>query len=105
MIASHPKTVLITGSSTGIGRATAILAAEAGHRVFATARDPATLADLSARGNVTPIALDVLDGTSIAACAERALDLTDGAGLDVLVNNAGFSACGPLELVPPSSAR
>jgi NAD(P)-dependent dehydrogenase (short-subunit alcohol dehydrogenase family) len=107
MIASNAKTVLITGSSSGIGRATAVHAAERGHRVLATARDPAALTDIVAasRGAITPLALDVTDQGSVAACAERAFDLTEGTGPDVLVNNAGFSACGPIEIVPLENAK
>ena len=107
MIASNPKTVLVTGSSSGIGRATAAHLAARGHRVLATARDPESLKDLvaEARGAITPVPLDVTDAASIGACAERAFDLTDGAGPDVLVNNAGFSACGPIEIVPLENAK
>lgn len=101
------KTVLVTGCSTGIGRATAVHAAERGHRVLATARDPDALGEMvaAARGAITPLPLDVTDKASIAACAERAFDLTEGTGPDILVNNAGFSACGPIELVPLENAK
>ncbi len=81
---------LITGSSRGIGRALAEAVLDAGHRLVATARDPAKLTDLAQRygGAVRVVALDVTD----PAAAARAVDTAVQAfgGLDVLVNNAGY---------------
>lgn len=80
---------LITGSSRGLGRALSEAVLQAGHRLIATARDPAQLADLSARHGdaVRTVALDVTD----PAAAQRAVQVAIDAfgGLDVLVNNAG----------------
>jgi len=85
------KTVFITGCSSGIGAALAHEFAKRGHRVFATARRPESLAPLAAQG-INPVTLDVNDDTSIAAAIETA---RNEAGLiDVLVNNAGFSQVG-----------
>lgn len=91
------KTVLITGCSTGIGRALAVELAQRGVHVFATARRPETLSSIASE-HLTPIALDVLD----AGSRERAVaDVIAHAGhLDVLVNNAGVSLIAPLVEAP-----
>lgn len=83
--------VLITGCSTGIGRATALLLSEQGYDVVATARDLSTIEDL---GVAARIQLDVTDDASVRAAAGEAGEI------DVLVNNAGFSVWGPIETVP-----
>jgi NADP-dependent 3-hydroxy acid dehydrogenase YdfG len=94
--------VLITGCSTGIGHATAARLARRGHTVYATARRPETLSDLAAQGCRT-LALDVTDeasmGAAVAAVEEQA------GGIEVLVNNAGYSQGGPLEEVPLDEVR
>lgn len=81
--------VLITGCSSGIGRALADAFKDAGYEVWATARKPDEVAALNAAG-FTGVQLDVNDGVAL----ER---LTTGfEGLDVLINNAGYGAMGPL---------
>lgn len=83
--------VLITGCSSGIGRATAIELARRGHEVVATARRPDSILDLDA---VEHLALDVTDEQSIN-------DAVLVAGpIDALVNNAGVGLSGPVETVP-----
>lgn len=82
------KTVLITGSSAGIGRATAELFQREGWQVVATMRTPAAGKDLAALDNVLVTALDVTDEKSIAAAIATGLDRFGG--IDVLVNNAGY---------------
>ena len=91
------ETVLITGCSSGIGRATAALFADEGWVVYATARDEADLAPLADRGCHT----DELDVT-VAADVERVVDriVEEQGHLDCLVNNAGYGQYGPLEDVP-----
>lgn len=85
------QVVLITGCSTGIGRALAEAYAAAGHRVFATARKPETLADIA---NVERLALDVTSPDSIEAAVR---DVIAAAGrIDILVNNAGYGQMGPI---------
>jgi NADP-dependent 3-hydroxy acid dehydrogenase YdfG len=93
---SKPGAVLITGCSTGIGRATAEHLAARGHTVYATARRPESISDLEARGCRT-LALDVTDEDSMAS-AVRAVEEAEGA-VGALVNNAGYSQSGAIESV------
>ncbi|MBO9716977.1 MAG: SDR family NAD(P)-dependent oxidoreductase, partial [Pseudoxanthomonas sp.] len=88
---------LITGSSRGLGRALAEAVLEAGHRLVATARDPAPLADLSARHGdaLRVVALDVTDPDAARNAVQVAVEVFGG--LDVLVNNAGYGNVGPVE--------
>jgi NADP-dependent 3-hydroxy acid dehydrogenase YdfG len=95
---SSQMKVLVTGASSGIGRATAIELAARGHTVLAAARRERELAELgSERGSITAVPLDVTDAASVAAAAERVRSLTDGYGVDVLVNSAGYALGGPVE--------
>ncbi len=96
-MAEVSKAVLITGCSTGIGRATAERLAGAGHTVYATARRLDSIADLEA-GGCRLLACDVNDEASMAA-AVRAVEEAEGA-VGVLVNNAGYSQSGAIETVP-----
>jgi NAD(P)-dependent dehydrogenase (short-subunit alcohol dehydrogenase family) len=96
------KAVLITGCSTGIGRATAAYLAARGWTVYATARRPETIADLASKGCKT-LALDVCDEASIRAAVE-AVERAEGA-VGVLVNNAGYGQEGPFEEVPMEEVR
>jgi NAD(P)-dependent dehydrogenase (short-subunit alcohol dehydrogenase family) len=92
-----PKTVLVTGASTGIGRATALMLADKGFTVYAGVRKPA---DGEALGpTVTPITLDITEPRQVAAAAERI------GRLDALVNNAGVGVTGPVEYVPLDALR
>lgn len=94
--------VLITGCSSGIGEATAARLAKAGHTVYATARKPATLADLEKAGCRT-LALDVTDSVTMENAVAR-IEAQHGA-IDVLVNNAGYGLYGPIEQLPMSELR
>lgn len=91
-----PGTVLITGCSSGIGRATALTFLEEDWTVYATARDEADLTDLAEAGCRTDT-LDVTDDAAVRRVVDRAFD---DDGLDCLVNNAGYGLFGPLEEVP-----
>ncbi|MBU0911385.1 MAG: SDR family oxidoreductase [Gammaproteobacteria bacterium] len=87
------KTILITGCSSGIGKALALAAKQQGYRVFATARKEADLAQLQQLGLET-IALEMTNPDSVK---QAVLQLQHQAGrLDILVNNAGFGAMGPV---------
>ena len=96
------RAVLITGCSTGIGRATAEHLAERGWTVYASARRPETIADLAGRGCKT-LALDVCDEGSMRAAVET-IERAEGA-VGVLVNNAGYGQEGVLEEVPMAEVR
>jgi NAD(P)-dependent dehydrogenase (short-subunit alcohol dehydrogenase family) len=96
------KVVLITGCSSGIGRATARRLAAGGWTVYATARRPESIADLEAAGCRT-LALDVTDEDSMVT-AVRAIEETHGA-VGVLINNAGYSQSGAIETVPLEAVR
>lgn len=88
-------TILITGASSGIGKATALRFQSEGWTVIATMRDPAAGAELAARDNVLVTRLDVTDGASIAAAVDEGL--ARFGRIDALLNNAGYGAYGPLE--------
>ena len=97
-------TVLVTGTSTGIGHATALRLAEEGFTVFAGVRKSSDGRRLQERApGVTPLLLDVTDQGQIEAAAKH---LSETAGrLDGLVNNAGVGVTGPVELVSLDSLR
>jgi len=97
-----PRSVLVTGASTGIGRATAELLHERGFRVFAGVRKQEDAESLRAAG-ILPLILDVTDEKHIAAAARAIAD--DGGGLYGLVNNAGIASAAPLEFVPVDDLR
>src|SRR5947207_4434609 len=94
--------VLITGCSSGIGRATARHLAARNWTVYATARRVEAIQDLAADG-CRLLALDVTDDQSMVA-AVAAVDKEHGA-VDALVNNAGYGEYGPVEEVPLDAAR
>ena len=95
---STSKTVLITGASTGIGRASVIYFQERGWNVIATMRKPENETELTQLDNVLVTRLDVLDLDSIQAAVNAGIERFGK--IDVLVNNAGYGACGPLEAFP-----
>ena len=94
--------MLITGCSTGIGRATAAHLAGRGRVVYASARRPESIRDLEVAGCRT-LALDVTDEESMAA-AIAAIEEAEGA-VGALVNNAGYSQSGAVETVPIDDVR
>src|SRR6266571_7453627 len=101
-MANVSRAVLITGCSTGIGRATAEQLAARGWTVYATARRPESIRDLAGRGCKT-LALDVCDEASMRAAVET-VERAEGA-VGVLVNNAGYGQEGAFEEVPMAEVR
>jgi NADP-dependent 3-hydroxy acid dehydrogenase YdfG len=103
---SSGKTILVTGASSGIGRATAIQLAEAGHTVFAAARRLDRLTELArtTTGTVIPVELDVRDPQSVQAAVATVAE-TSPDGLDVLINNAGYALTGPAESFTTEDVR
>jgi NAD(P)-dependent dehydrogenase (short-subunit alcohol dehydrogenase family) len=96
------RAVLITGCSSGIGRATAELLAEQGWTVYATARRPEMLRDLEQKGCRT-LALDVTDEESMRAAVATVTEEHGAVG--VVVNNAGYSQSGAVESVAMEQVR
>ncbi|MCA9590490.1 MAG: SDR family oxidoreductase [Myxococcales bacterium] len=88
------KTIFITGSSTGLGRATALLFANKGWKVIATLRNPDKEKELGKVPNVTLLPLDVTKPEQIDAAVRDALALGP---VDVVFNNAGYGLAGPFE--------
>ncbi len=101
-MARRPRTVLVTGCSSGIGAALANAFHDAGYTVYATARREDTLAPLRSRGIAT-MTLDVNDQMSIDVAVTRIEE--EHENVDVLINNAGFGAMGPLAEMPLSRLR
>ncbi|MBB4124890.1 NAD(P)-dependent dehydrogenase (short-subunit alcohol dehydrogenase family) [Xanthomonas translucens] len=96
---------MITGSSRGLGRALAGAVLHAGHRLVATARDPAQLQDLAERHGdaVRTVQLDVTDPDAAQRAVRTAVDAFGG--LDVLVNNAGYGNVDSVEDTPLEEFR
>jgi NAD(P)-dependent dehydrogenase (short-subunit alcohol dehydrogenase family) len=99
-----PRSILITGCSSGIGLDAARTLSERGWRVIATARKPEDLARLKNFINVEALPLELADSQSIATCAIRALELTRGK-LDALFNNAAYGQPGAVEDLSPALLR
>lgn len=100
--------ILITGATTGIGRNAALHLARQGHKVIATGRNTAALADLAreAKGtSLETLRLDVTDAKSIEEAAREVDRMTEGYGLDVLVNNAGYGSAAPIIESPDAEVR
>ncbi|GGM50380.1 SDR family oxidoreductase [Dactylosporangium sucinum] len=93
------RTALVTGASSGIGKATAAALAARGYRVVGTSRDPESLTAGQRPDGVSFLPLDLGDDASIEALAGAA------GPVDVLVNNAGESQSGPFEELPPDALR
>src|SRR5438132_2521675 len=96
--------VLVTGASSGIGRAVVGELVRRGFTVFGTIRRRDDAASLAALG-ATPVTLDVTDAATIAAARAQLERALAGQPLAGLVNNAGIPAAGPLELLPLDELR
>jgi short-subunit dehydrogenase len=107
------KTILITGATAGIGRHAALELVRQGHHVIATGRREAALATLAdearalatGAGRLDTLRLDVTDEAAVQAAVADVAALTDGHGVDVLVNNAGYGQMGPVETVTDAELR
>ncbi len=99
--------VVITGASTGIGRACALSLDDLGFRVFAGVRKAEDGESLrrACSSRLVPVYIDVTDEQSIAAAAESVSREVGDAGLAGLVNNAGVAIPGPLEYLPLDELR
>ncbi len=85
-----PKTILITGASSGLGQAIALHLAAQGHTVFGTSRNPG-----ASPTQLCMLPLDVTSDASVAACVSAVIERAGH--LDVLINNAGSGLCGAVE--------
>jgi NAD(P)-dependent dehydrogenase (short-subunit alcohol dehydrogenase family) len=101
------RIALITGATAGIGRHAALHLAARGFRVIATGRNPEALAELGVEGgaDLTPLRLDVTDQASIDSAVEVVDRITNGHGIDVLVNNAGYGDIAPMETTTDKDLR
>ena len=101
------RSALVTGASTGIGRATALWLDSRGWRVYAGVRREEDAESLRDAGSdrLRPLILDVTSAEQIEAAAQRIAEETAGAGLNGLVNNAGIAVPGPLETLPIDEFR
>jgi NAD(P)-dependent dehydrogenase (short-subunit alcohol dehydrogenase family) len=101
------RIALITGATAGIGRHAALYLAARGFRVIATGRNAEALSELAveAEGDLTPLRLDVTDQASIDSALEVVERITNGHGVDVLVNNAGYGDIAPMETTTDKDLR
>jgi len=108
-----PPAVLVTGASTGIGRAVALALARGGFMVFAGVRSEESVAQLhdddgklsGASGGIVPLRFDVTDEEAIGRAARTIEERVGPAGLYGLVNNAGVVVAGPMEFLPLDDLR
>ncbi|HWK43506.1 MAG TPA: oxidoreductase [Stellaceae bacterium] len=103
--AATSRVWLVTGCSSGLGRALCQRVLETGDRVVVTARNTASIADLVAEypGHALPLTLDVTDPGSIAAAVDQAV--ARAGRIDVLVNNAGYGIVGALEEIDETEGQ
>ena len=104
---ANAPAIVITGASTGIGEACALLLNARGYRVFAGVRRDEDGAALRAKAptRMTPVLLDVTDEASVAAAADVVRSTLGDGGLAGLVNNAGIAVAAPLEFIPLDALR
>ena len=97
---SEKLKVLVTGASSGIGRAAAVEFAARGHYVLAAARRAEELDQLAGESErIEPVPVDVTDRESVAEALRRVDEVTENYGIDVLVNSAGYALGGPVEVL------
>lgn len=104
MVHGMAKTVLITGTSSGIGKETALHFSKQGWNVIATMRNPGMRnTGFEEKNNIEVVTLDVLNISSIQKAIEHSM--TTYGRIDVLVNNAGYATFGPFEASTPDVVR
>jgi len=94
---NYGNVILITGASSGIGKAAAIRLAEIGFKVYGTTREKSTQFDKNSNENLIMLKLDVCDENSIISAIETVIQ-KEGR-IDILINNAGFGIAGSIECV------
>jgi NAD(P)-dependent dehydrogenase (short-subunit alcohol dehydrogenase family) len=107
-MAQSQKTVLITGATSGIGRHAALHLARLGHHIIASGRSGEALASLkkeAREARLDVVLLDVTSDRSIREALAQVDRLTNGAGVDVLINNAGFGTLGPIAEMTDADVR
>ena len=102
---AQPGAILITGATSGIGRAAAELFAAKGYRVFATVRRDADAVELGRLPNVHPVQMDVTSGEDIARAVKLLERELGDDGLYALINNAGVMDAAPFEYVSEQRSR
>ena len=107
MTAHASGAVVVTGASTGIGRATALRLDAEGYSVFAGVRKEADARDLAQAGSdrLTPVTLDVTETDQIESTREQVAEAVGDRGVVGLVNNAGVGGGGPIEFMPLDELR
>ena len=102
-----PRNIVITGTSTGIGRATALRLAASGSHVFAGVRreEDGRSLQLDAGERLTPVLLDVTDDAAIESAVKQIAAQTGEQGVQGLINNAGITVGGPLEFMTREKMR
>lgn len=100
---SHKKTILITGASSGIGMASAIIFAKNGWNVAATMRNPKSIKEFDTYSNIRLFELDVTSMESVNNALSNVLKIFFK--IDVLFNNAGYAAAGPFEAISDKDVR
>ncbi|MEM7456865.1 MAG: oxidoreductase [Planctomycetota bacterium] len=96
------KVILVTGASSGIGKAAARQLVDEGHTVFGAARRVEEMHDIVSSGGHA-IRLDVTDPENAAACVEHVVE--EAGRIDVLISNAGYGCYGPVETTPVEDAK
>src|SRR5215212_9968937 len=107
-IGRRPRAVVVTGASSGIGRASAMKLARSGFYVFAGVRkeeDAEALREAAPAGRLTPLFIDVTDEYLVAAAATTVEEAVGDEGIAGLVNNSGIGEAWPLEYVPLEEFR
>jgi short-subunit dehydrogenase len=102
------KVIVVTGGTSGIGLDAAKALAEKGHRVFVAGRRAsadAAIIETAAGGTLENLPLDVSKNESIEAALRSVLEKTDGRGIDILINNAGYATAGPILEMSEESLR